>query len=609
MSNAIDFYRTPGQAWSIPSGRVCCKVDGQSLGFIEVEKIVRAGWPEFNRASLVYRPGEQTEIYKTTAGVEELIYPGAKVSIDRIFNSVKAGVRISSLPIFSGEIEKIEKQLDAKGQRIRASVRDCSMELERITVYGRRVLNNDGSTVFIKGQETAFNDGGEPNASADYAEANGRQYNLFSGRSKESVYWQVADAIYYLLCEYVPIGYLQIVDIEQLKGLTEGDIAWDIDVTGLSLLEALRRCCEAAGLKFKFMPRYCQSGAEEAIVFYKTSTGGTVVLGSQQKGQELSTEVNDIWQMRGESFGPMTHKYIGQGDFKVFESTFELVKGWDGSLEGTNYDQFSPSSNAEFYKVKDVYRKWVLNESGNYSDSPYNQGQAYDFSKVFGTMNYIQRVRRFYPTLSRDKNDKSLGYFLEVSYDGGQSWRQYMHAFNVLLEECGIWLSSDQLGVETWIAALKDNLCFRITASVVSDERLSCEFFDGPINSTIAVTEQVVMLPREHKFRKVTTGSVFHGQAGKSLGWPDERNDSEALREQIRKQAVKNAAETWRGRIRTMYLLPDYQVGNKVTSNSSGTDLLGCRAGRRGVSIIERVEMDFKRQFTELEVVRKRGIL
>ena len=64
----------------------------------------------------------------------------------------------------------------------------------------------------------------------------------------------------------------------------------------------------------------------------------------------------------------------------MYEATFELVKAWDPALESTNYYTFCPSTNPEFHKVRDVYRKWCLNEAGDYTGEPYNRGQPYDLT-------------------------------------------------------------------------------------------------------------------------------------------------------------------------------------------------------------------------------------
>ena len=200
-----------------------------------------------------------------------------------------------------------------------------------------------------------------------------------------------------------------------------------------------------------------------------------------------------------------------------------------------------------------MYRKWCLNEAGDYSNAPYSQGNAFDFSRIFQSGNFIHRRRRFWPTLTTDKQGKSLGYFLEVSLDDGSNWQQYLYAFNNLLDECGIWLSSDQLDVETWMVALQDTLKFRITAVVISDERLSCETADGPVNSTTPAIEQIVTLPRQFKYRKISERSIFANASDDSLGQPNEADDSTALFEFMRKR-VRMTSKT----IETIDIQPPY---------------------------------------------------
>ena len=317
--------------------------------------------------------------------------------------------------------------------------------------------------------------------------------------------------------------------------------------------------------------------------------------------------MSDIVRLHSrKNFWPVTHRYIGQGDFKVYEATFELVKAWDTADEDTDYGKFSPSTNPDFYQVKDVYRKWCLNEAGDYSDAPYNQGEAFDFSKIFGSSNFARRRRRFWPALSTDKQGKSLGYFLQVSFDNGLHWWQYLYAFNNLLDECGVWLSSDQLDVNTWVAALKGVLRFRITASVISDERLSCIVADGPVNSTVPVVEQLITVPRQFKYRKVSGQSIFAGCSDETLGTPDEIDDSTMLYEFVRKRAAVASATSETASVRTAYLALDYEVGDKVSASPESRDLLSCRNNNRSTSWIERVQMDFRNQCTNLRIVRQR---
>ena len=69
------------------------------------------------------------------------------------------------------------------------------------------------------------------------------------------------------------------------------------------------------------------------------------------------------------------------------------------------------------------------------------------------------------------------------------------------------------------IAALKGVLKFRITASIIGDERLNCVVADGPVGSTAPVVEHIITLPRQFKYRKVSGQSIF-ANAGDTSATP-----------------------------------------------------------------------------------------
>ena len=273
------------------------------------------------------------------------------------------------------------------------------------------------------------------------------------------------------------------------------------------------------------------------------------------------------------NFYPVTHRYIGQGDYKTYEATFELIKAWDSSLESNWYHYFSPSTNSEFYKVKDVFRKWALNEAGDYTDSPYNRGDSFDFISIFQTSDYAACRRRFWPCLTTDSQNKSLGYFLQVSYDDGLTWNQYSNAFNLLVDECGIWLSSDQLGMELVSASFNDKLRFRITASVISDERLSVVVSEGPVNSVVPVVDEVITLPRQYKYRKVSSKSIFSAINNDGFGVSDEVDDTDSLFSFVRQIAADSSQAIETINLQTPILGFDYQLGDIVNSNPESRDI------------------------------------
>jgi hypothetical protein len=608
MSNRVDFFQPTQTQLTLPATTASILLDGALCPYLELIEIVRSEWPEFSWARLAYNPAAHPNVNLTDAEeIEIKLAIGKPICIRQVYNGAAPDAAVFSFPLFVGQIEGIETKLGPEGERTEIIAKDFSANLKRVTVYGQRVGNLDGSSLFLVGADTAFNEDGKANASTEPIENNGNRLTVFCAESSQGKLWSHAEVINYLLCEYLSNGQLQMPSIEQLQTLTENQTVRDLNVTGLNLIEALRRCCERAGLKFKFVPRPVLTGPNQAIIFYKNGIGRTVELNCQRCGKQFSISKTNIARLYSKkNFWPVTLKYIGQGNFKVYEATFDLVKAWDPVGEDTNYDKFSPSTNADFYQVKDIYRKWCLNEAGDYSGAPYNQGDAFDFSKIFQSSNFVRRRRRFWPALTTDKQGKSLGYLLQVSFDNGLHWWQYLYAFNNLLDECGVWLSSDQLDVDTWVAALKGVLKFRITASVISDERLTCEIADGPVNSTAPVVEHIITLPRQFKSRKVSSQSIF-AKTDDTLGIPDEVDDSTALYEFVRKRAQVESEVIETVDIQTPYLSFDYWVGDKVTSSPESRDLLGIKSDNRSTCWIKRVQIDFKNQYTNLKIVRKRS--
>jgi len=609
MSNRIDFFQSEQTELSLPGATVSILLDGALCPYLELIEIVRSDCPEFSWARLIYNPAAYPQADLTALEEIETKLPiGKAVCIQQVYNGAALGASAFSFPVFAGQIEGIESKLAPDGERVEVTAKDFSANLKRLTVYGQRVGSSDGSTLFLAGADTAFNEDGKANATIEPIENNGNSYTVFAAEPSQGKLWSYAEVINYLLCEYLPNGQLQTPGIKQLRTLTSNQTVRDLDVTGLNLIEALHRCCERIGLRFKFVPRPMPTGPDQAIVFHKPGTGRTVELNCQQAEEQLSISKTNIARLHSrKNFWPITHKYIGQGDFKVYEAMLELVKAWDGSYEDTDYDKFSPLTNPDFYQVKDVYRKWCLNEAGDYSAAPYNQGDVFDFSKIFQSSNFVRRRRRFWPTLTTDKQGKSLGYFLQVSFDNGSNWWQYLYAFNNLLEECGVWLSSDRLDVDTWVAALKGVLKFRITTSVISDERLSCAVADGPVDSAAPVVEHIITLPRQFKYRKVSSQSIFANTSDETLGTPNEVDDSTALYEFIRQRAAVSSETIETVNVQTPYLSLDYKVGDRVSSRPESRDLLGTRSDNRSKNWIERVQMDYQKQCTNLKIVRQRS--
>jgi hypothetical protein len=609
MSNRVDLFQPEQTNLAIAAASAVVLLDGVFCPGLEVIEIVRSGWPDFNTARLTYNPvASGSSEADSVEQIKAQFYPGAQICISQHYNSSPPSVVIGTLPIFVGQIETIERDLSDKGENVQVVAADFNANLKRAIIYGRYVSDIDGSAKFLMGSDPIFNEDAAPNASESNINFNGKNCRVFAAELSSAVYWTYAEIIDYLLCVYIQRRKLTRPPLELLQALTDRQRAAELDLTGLNVLQALHHCCERVGLSFRFLPIDSPDGPTQAIEFYKPDSTRKVELGLQPEGQQLNiSKTNVAAYSSSENFWPVTHRYIGLGDLKVFEATFELVKAWDPSGESTNFDAFSPSSNPQFYQVRDVYRKWCLNETGRYTGQPYSQGPAYDFSGIFGTENYVRRARRFYPALTCDAQGRSLGYFLEVSYDDGEHWWQYLYAFDNLLDECGLWLSSDRLDLNTWIAILKGVLRFRVTCSVVSDERLTCEIADGPVGAGSPVIDFCLHLSRPFRYRKVTNQSNFYGSTDPSLGEPDEADDSAALYEHLRKWAGSKSEVIETVDLQTPYLALHYSIDDRVIAAPRSRDIFSLSSDNRSTARIEQVRMDFKNQCTHLKIIRRRN--
>jgi len=211
------------------------------------------------------------------------------------------------------------------------------------------------------------------------------------------------------------------------------------------------------------------------------------------------------------------------GDVALYESTFELQPGWDPSQEDADVTAYRRSAGSAFDAVADVFRKWVLNEAGDYCGSPWELSGPYDFSGVFGTESYLPRRRRLLPSISTDALGQSRGVQVELSYDGGTTWRRYGGAVRVLREECGVYLAGDRLSSELYRAAKAGDLRCRVTASVESDARLTATAAREGLASEGRGRRRWVDVSGDFRRRVVCASSVWSG------GPSTARDDTAAL--------------------------------------------------------------------------------
>lgn len=563
-SNTVTFHHTEPAVFSMRPAPVLVEVEGIPAPQLELLEVTRDRGPRLNRARfrLIGAAGKGKARFEE---LSSLARPGRKIKAGIIFQTDMASGQQRYWPLFVGIICQGWANMSGKTEGVEIMACDELTWHNVSAIDGMRVLGPAGQAVYIQSAEAVFNPDGKGNCSVSAAEVNGKSYEIFQMESSQAHHWSYAGAIRYIAAEYLRTDVDELLGCAGLEELTEGQVLRDVDVTGLTPLEAIERLCRRAGLGFCLEEAPLSDGeVKEVLRFYRWGQGNKVFLRHQQAGEQLDLTWTNVVSCHIETAQPRrTIRAVGLGDYQRFEATFELVGGWDPSLEVNDYDLYSPLTNDNFIEVRDVFRKWVLNEAGDYSGPPYNRGLSYDLSKVFGSGSYNPHRRRFLKCLSRDTAGKSLGYYLEVSYDDGVNWQVYPGAFNVLLDECGVYLTTTQLEVSVWNAIKKDVLRFRITVTLTADERLTQEVIDGPVDTARPIQTEVFELGKEFGYEQVTGQSIFSTQT-QGLGPPEAADDREALRGYLRQQLQQLRQSQLKGSIQLTFLRPDIRPGDVV---------------------------------------------
>ena len=550
---------------SFSASQVAVEVDGKPAPWLGAVEISRALGPKLNRARFRVIGGQSG--YE--GRFEELAQAGRagqRITAKLICSRDTASGNQLRWPLFTGVIVDGQASLSGEGEGVEVQACDSITYGSGAAVAGIRALGHDGAAVYIKGAEAVFNPDGCGNASAELAKISGSDYRIFQANEAAAVDWSCAAAIRYVANEHLGDGAISDNAFCSLVQMTIGQVVRDVDVSGLEPLAALERLCERAGLYYYVGYEIGAEGeAIETLQFCRRGAGRRVSLRHQRAGESLDMRKTNVatCYLKSENVSE-TVKAIGRGDIKRFEGTFELVKAWDPALEQDNYELYSPSTNENFYSVRDVFRKYALNEAGDYTGSPYNRGECYDFSGVFGTSDYSCRRRRFRPCLSTSGSNESLGYYVELSYNDGAQWWPYSGAFNILLGECGVYVNCNQFDLDMWNAIRKNALRFRVTACVDADEPLTAELSNGPIKASRRVRTVVFDLGRQFRYRQISTQSIFCNASGDQIGEPEEVDDGASLRGALREQLRGWRREQLVGKSELPWVHPDIWPGDVI---------------------------------------------
>jgi hypothetical protein len=335
---------------------------------------------------------------------------------------------------------------------------------------------------------------------------------------------------------------------------------------GRTLGDALTALLKLADAEVTIVAEPGESGLTRRLEIWSRAGATATRLAHQNVGATFTPAATDFAAVAASMhFDLASRRYVARGDRKIYESTFDLVAGWADSSGATDPDDFSPSTNPDFATVRDVHRKWVLNETGEYSQAPYNRGAAPDLSALFEGKPYTHRRRRFLKCLSRDARGRSMGVYAELSLDAGTTWERLTLTARVLPDECGLYLTDDTLPPRYVAAAVRGQVRVRATAAIESDASLEAQYPDGEADGLPGSTRHIAV-PAGYGYRQVASSSRFHGSPA------DEADDTARLQELAAAAFAADGRTPVPARVDIPWLAMDYRPGWRI-SGTSGRQL------------------------------------
>lgn len=478
---------------------------------------------------------------------------------------------LEPLVLVEGKIQGPAFSYDSGGEAAGFDLIDSSaMTLDR-RVCGQQHLI-DGDLVPLDGLELTFNAGGLGNRSAFQHDVEGRSRHLFvPADSDEAEAWTAAQAANYLISFYAGGGgsggdLIELPDPGELATVFGNARCDDVTVEGLTLIDALDKLGRDRGVRTAVaLGRRPGGEVSRRLVFAGRQFGRRTAFYHQMPGERFSLSGTAMSASAAEiQWQEAVAEVEIAGDVMCYESTFNLIPGWDRSLENRDREDYVRSGNADFDELADVFRRWVLNESGAYCGATYGGGSApYDLSGIFGTSDYVPRSRRFLPTISVNHTGESHGIVLEWSTDGGTTWSRYGSSARALRQECGIYLSADRLPSALFRAWQRDELQIRVTATIESDLRLA-----GRSVRNVSLGDDTSPLVqgrrlwldrcRQFRYRRVLPTSIFYGSSSREV------DDTQRIADEAASIMAAGRYAPCRWRAELPFFSISYQLGDRV---------------------------------------------
>jgi hypothetical protein len=234
----------------------------------------------------------------------------------------------------------------------------------------------------------------------------------------------------------------------------------------------------------------------------------------------------------------------------------------------------------------DVARLWVLNEDGAFDGASYNRDfpfddyGPFDFSTVADATvtepgAWTRRRRQLLDAISESPESVSLGVWVEISLDEGNTWQPHTEKVRVLEDRVGIYFEADNpteitpTGTDPavqnmWYAIINQQFRVRVTGVIESDERLVATFRPDRLASpTLEANGAVVRRPASFQF--VSREHMTNVLAASTPVPGGERDDTDSINALAEQLARANQGRNVAAVPRIPWIETDYALGDRIT--------------------------------------------
>lgn len=477
-------------------------------------------------------------------------------------------------------------------------------------IDGRVVGNRHGSITFGPASVPVFVD---PEATKTEP---GR--SLQGGRAE---LWTLSQAVHYL-CRTLNARAHSIYNPE-LPELTKVfrdsvDFVRNVEIQdGWYLPEALDALLNPLG----YVWRIRRAGANffdkflNAIEFIRRGTGGDKVYLNHQRLGSIFDPTKTNTEASGVVFDAsrLANVIEARGSKLQLEFTAELHKAWPESLDGSSIDSLTEEAvkldNGATEGLPFAYRKWVLNEAGDYIDTrteikEYLTPQFHRNPLLEFTRWLVPKRRKLLPTITTGPDGSPIGSTrgIEIEYkDPAGDWQPIPKeaSVEILQQEAGILFTDDKL--PEWLIDRGASAQIRVTATIELDFRITAKAgpaLDSPA-LPIEITATLDLDGQFHWRRRISK----HGDDAPQDDRGALADFAEALRDRWDQIDVTGAVSL-EGVDQHQYTLGDRVAGIRGKE-------VDFRANRRGDAFpqIAGITYDVERQKTILHLQRFRELI